>query len=476
MSQANKQPKQPKPRGTCGHCLRASKLHSGGTLVHLHGQRDTPCIGSNRPPLELGGGPTDQDLGLGGSDGPTQPGGTLRTSEGVIAAGGPGLAHPEQRGPLLKHICRGARPACAGGLGSALREICGNPGSAELWSALLSFAPTVLAQQPRSGRLRNMTTLIKKRVEGMTVGTKLHEDEPEPFTREKRKRNQEEVALAAISSKLEDGNIRAAVRILCEGGKMATPDEDNLVLLREKHPRDTNPEALEGLPDPSSTGAWQMTVEEVLEAVCTFPSGSAGGPDGFRPGHLLELVGSGDGALPLAEAVTDFVNLLLRGECPPTVRPILFGGNLIALNKDSGGLRPIAIDYLWRRLAAKCANRRAVARLSAHFTPVQLGIAVPGGCEAAVHATRRFIRSMRPDQVLVKLDFTNAFNSLRPDIMLSAVYKTIPEIYPFALQAFSAPSVLRFGHLLLTSEWVSSRGTHWVLCYSVCHSNQCCRL
>src|SRR6218665_1571431 len=100
----------------------------------------------------------------------------------------------------------------------------------------------------------------------MTVGTQLHEDEPEPFTREKRKRNQEEVALAAISSKLEDGNIRAAVRILCEGGKIATPDEDNLALLLEKHPRETNPEALEGLPDPSSTGAWQVTVEEVLEA------------------------------------------------------------------------------------------------------------------------------------------------------------------------------------------------------------------
>jgi len=56
--------------------------------------------------------------------------------------------------------------------------------------------------------------------------------------------------------------------------------------------------------------------------------------------------------LPLAEAVTDFTNLLLRGECPPTVRPILFGGNLIALNKDSDGLRPIAIGYLWRRFAA----------------------------------------------------------------------------------------------------------------------------
>src|SRR6218665_3747530 len=99
-----------------------------------------------------------------------------------------------------------------------------------------------------------------------------------------------------------------------------------------------------GLPDPSSTGAWQVTVEEVLEAVRTFPSGSAGGPDEFRPGHLLELVGSGDGALPLDEAVTDFTNLLLRGECPPTVRPILFGGSLIVLNKDSGASDQLQSD------------------------------------------------------------------------------------------------------------------------------------
>src|SRR6218665_2507676 len=104
MSQANKQPKQPKPWGTCGHCLRASKLHSGGTLVHLHGQRDIPCIGSNRPPLELGGGPTDQALGLGGIDGPTQQGGTLRTPEGVIAAGGTEVSYPEQTNTLLQHI------------------------------------------------------------------------------------------------------------------------------------------------------------------------------------------------------------------------------------------------------------------------------------------------------------------------------------------------------------------------------------
>ena len=69
-----------------------------------------------------------------------------------------------------------------------------------------------------------------------------------------------EAFLAAVNSKLEDGNIRAAVRILCEGGQPATPTEQNLKLLQDKHPQDPCPEALEDLPEPASTVAWQASV------------------------------------------------------------------------------------------------------------------------------------------------------------------------------------------------------------------------
>src|SRR6218665_780341 len=458
MSQAVSQPKQPKPKGTCSHCLETGKLHSGG-LLHLHGPRATRCVGSNRPSLEHGGGTIIQTRDIGGEDDLTPRGDSHVAPSGVSnVANGEQLAHPPYRGPMLKHICRGARPACARALASVLRDICVNPSSIESWSALLNFAPAILGQPPRAGKRRNMTTVIKARVEGWTKGSEMADAKLDSSTGARRQRSQEEKMLAAIGSKLEDGNIRAAIRILCDGGNLAIPDGDNLALLKEKHPANADPDALTRLPDPSVIGAWQVSVDEVLEAVRTFPNGSAGGPDGFRPVHLLELVGSGEEARPLAEALTDFTNLLLRGECPPSVRPTLFGGNLIALNKETGGLRPIAIGYVWRRLAAKCANKHAVSKLSSFFAPVQLGIAVPGGCEAAVHATRRFIGSMGPDQVLVKLDFTNAFNSLRRDVMLKAVRETIPELYPFALQAYSAPSILRFGHLLLQSETGPQQG------------------
>ena len=63
---------------------------------------------------------------------------------------------------------------------------------------------------------------------------------------------------------------------------------------------------------------------------------------------------------------------------------------------------------------------------------------VPGGCETAAHAARRLVSSFGPGQVLMKLDFANAFNTLRRVVMLKSVLD-IPELYPFILQVYSAP-------------------------------------
>ena len=112
----------------------------------------------------------------------------------------------------------------------------------------------------------------------------------------------------------------------------------------------------------------------------------------------------------------------------------------MALEKKSGGIRPIAIGYTWRRIAAKCANSQAIASLSGYLQPIQLGVGTPGGCEAAVHATRRFVESMPADHCVVKLDFSNAFNSLHRDVMLNAVLENVPGIYKFCHLSYSKPS------------------------------------
>jgi len=85
--------------------------------------------------------------------------------------------------------------------------------------------------------------------------------------------------------------------------------------------------------------------------------------------------------------------------------PVLFGGNLITLEKKTGGVRPIAVGYTLRRITAKCANAYAASQLSDYFSPIQLGVGIPGGCEAAVHATRRYIEAMPDGYVIAKIDF-----------------------------------------------------------------------
>ena len=130
----------------------------------------------------------------------------------------------------------------------------------------------------------------------------------------------------------------------------------------------------------------------------------------------------------------------------------MFGGSLVALQKKAGGIRPIAIGYTWRRLAAKCANSYAIAELADLFSPIQLGVGVMGGCEAAVHAARRYAEDMPDDHVIVKIDISNAFNSLHCDAMLKAVADRVPSIYKFCHLSYSQSSVLKFNNHRIMSE------------------------
>jgi len=85
-----------------------------------------------------------------------------------------------------------------------------------------------------------------------------------------------------------------------------------------------------------------------------------------------------------------------------------------------------------RRLTAKvacCHIKEAAAPLLATS---QLGFVIAGGAEAAVCAVGRYIDNMLPGQVFVKIDFKNAFNTLRRDSIPEAVAKYFPEMLTVA--------------------------------------------
>ena len=99
------------------------------------------------------------------------------------------------------------------------------------------------------------------------------------------------------------------------------------------------------------------------------------------------------------------------------------------------------------------------AQILMHYTigaklfPEQLGLGTPGGCEAAVYATRHFLANMLPDYLLAKLDFSSAFNNIHRDAMLSAAAEHVPSIYQFCLSSYEKTTLLKFcSHIILSQE------------------------
>ena len=190
----------------------------------------------------------------------------------------------------------------------------------------------------------------------------------------------------------------------------------------------------------------------VVRAIRSFPNGSAGGPDLLRPQHLKDILQvAGGESSAFAQSLASFCALVMEGRVPDVVRPFFFGATLVALEKKSGGVRPIAVGCTLRRLVAKIAGQMVVDDMADLLSPRQLGYGVKGGAEAAVHATRRYLTNLPSGHALLKFDFKNAFNSVRRDRMLEAVQDLAQDIYPLVHSAYSAPSSLRWGGKIIQS-------------------------
>ena len=197
----------------------------------------------------------------------------------------------------------------------------------------------------------------------------------------------------------------------------------------------------------------------VRKAIFSFPPGSSGGMDGLTPQHIKDMVASEGSAVGLLGAVTAFMNALAEGSIPDGTRPYFFGGRLIALNKKDGGIRPRAVGLSFRRLASKLVGAQATARLAPTLSPLQVGVGISGGVEAAVHATCRFASALTASQALIKLVFANAFNSVRRDVFLERTAALIPEAYPY-IKTYADSSTLGYeGESILSSKGVQ-QGDH----------------
>eukprot|EP01059_Diplonema_ambulator_P018122 TRINITY_DN302_c1_g4_i4.p1 TRINITY_DN302_c1_g4~~TRINITY_DN302_c1_g4_i4.p1 ORF type:complete len:413 (+),score=74.18 TRINITY_DN302_c1_g4_i4:62-1240(+) len=231
--------------------------------------------------------------------------------------------------------------------------------------------------------------------------------------------------------------------LVAEG--LAEDTVDNYKALLEKHPGPVEEWRDFGKPQAVDV----ILPEQVLEALRSFPRGSAAGPTGLSAQHLKDAV---DGVVETKGALMSLASLLNKlacGRVPRDVAPLFAGANLVALKKNDKDVRPIAVGEALRRLTGKVLVRKVgPAVAEAYLRPGgQVGVAVPAGMEAAIHTMRQYAereKKGKRQKVIVKIDYANAFNSVFRRQLCKQAYEQAPGLHAWAEWCYRTPSNLYY--------------------------------
>jgi len=196
-----------------------------------------------------------------------------------------------------------------------------------------------------------------------------------------------------------------------------------------------------------------VEADDIKDAIKSFNKHSGAGPSGLRPFHLRQALAPAY-ADQVVEHLTGLVNLLTHGRAHPDVSPWLCGAQLMALPKKDGTSRPIAVGEVLRRLAAKTMCAAYKEQAQSYLFPLQIGVAQPLGSEVGLQVARQWCFRNRnsPDKVFLKLDFSNAFNTIDREYFLQEVRNHMPGLAPWTDFCYARPSKLVFGSRTISSE------------------------
>jgi len=210
--------------GTCSVCWASFKIQQSTGRLHKHGHRDSPCTGSDKLPAAItvsqpSSSQIQSSVSASHSSGNVQVGGQPSVRSDAE------LTHPPWV-RLVSRIPRAARGACRQLLAQILQKITKNPSDKAAWKELLHFGPVVLAKPKRGGANRNLSNIINRRIaewdkEGVSIVHHRCSD-----GRKSGKTSEDSKLAAAVANKLEAGNFRAAVRIICSSDTLVEPNQD----------------------------------------------------------------------------------------------------------------------------------------------------------------------------------------------------------------------------------------------------------
>ena len=273
---------------------------------------------------------------------------------------------------ILKRVPKGAIAQLTQLYIRRLDDVIKDPENVDNWILLLAIPTFCLeAKDKKTKKLPQLVPTVKKNVADYDINCVLNyvPPKPMPIKRSRKKKETAREVADIIESKVEDFDIRGSLRLCVNKTGLAADTPEVVQQLKDVHPPGAEVLSRE-------TDAAQLTVSEkkVLDAIHSFPAGSAGGPDGLRPQVLKDLVRNSNGvhAKTFLTKLTGFVNLVLAGKVPECLRPIFFGANLFALEKKDGSVRPIAVGNSCRRLCSKVIGRAMQSERALEFGTKQL--------------------------------------------------------------------------------------------------------
>ena len=157
--------------------------------------------------------------------------------------------------------------------------------------------------------------------------------------------------------------------------------------MRAKHPSAAKGPRWSPFGAASPGAAPEVDAEAVEQAVRSFNSHSGAGPSGLRPVHLKECptVAHRD---EVPEHLTAVVRLMVRGRVPASIAPWLAGAQLVALPRKDGGIHPVAVGEVLRRLAGKTLCKSYQDQARQLLWPLQIGVGLPLGIEVGLQTAR----------------------------------------------------------------------------------------
>jgi len=140
----------------------------------------------------------------------------------------------------------------------------------------------------------------------------------------------------------------------------------------------------------------------------------------------------------LAHAIADLTKILCTEEVNPECVKELYAGRLIPLDKGNGGVRPIGIGEVLRRIISKSVTTTLKEDIIEAAGLLQTCSGLEGGIEAAIHAMSRAF-NLSETEALLLVDADNAFNSINRTVALHNVERICPSFHRFLFNSYQVP-------------------------------------